>query len=131
MAQIFISHSSKDKESFIEPLYKYLTSKGHKVWYDRDSLQISKSIPLEISRGLDLSDIYILAISENYNRSAWCKKELGSIISKCIGTSNSMIIIQIDEARIESVISDILRIQVTKHLIKDETQRELLFKKMT
>lgn len=123
-----MSHSSLDKEFLVKPLNKYLKSKGHQVWYDIDSISISKSIPLEISKGLAASEIYIIVISDNYNNSNWCKQELGAIIANCISTSKGMIIIRVDEAPVESLIDHMLRLKVSKQELRNENQRELLFK---
>jgi hypothetical protein len=32
---IFLSHASEDKETFVEQLYKRLTEAKYKVWYDK------------------------------------------------------------------------------------------------
>lgn len=130
MSKIFISHSTLDNESIVVPLNSYLKSKGHQVWYDVDSISISDSIPLEISRGIASSELYLLIISDNYNKSDWCKQELGAIIANWIGTSKRMVIIQIDNTPVEPIISHLLRLQTSTPELKNKTNRDSLFEKI-
>ncbi len=48
---VFISHSSEDKENFVEPLAKALSDLGVKVWYDKFSLKTGDSLTETIDKG--------------------------------------------------------------------------------
>ena len=37
---VFISHASEDKATFVEPLVSYLVQHGLKVWYDAFTLKL-------------------------------------------------------------------------------------------
>ena len=38
MYDIFLSHSSADKEAFVEPLVKELEIRGLQIWYDKNNI---------------------------------------------------------------------------------------------
>jgi hypothetical protein len=52
---VFISHTSKDKDLFVRPLAVALQSLGVSVWYDEFSLHLGDSLSKSIDKGLALS----------------------------------------------------------------------------
>lgn len=77
MYDIFISHSSKDKASIVEPLVKALEAKGLSVWYDKNSIHKGDRIKESILSGINESIVYLAVISENFFASNWVSLELG------------------------------------------------------
>lgn len=49
---VFISHTSEDKEDFVEPLVNALREAGLNVWYDRFELKLGDSLRAKIDQGL-------------------------------------------------------------------------------
>jgi tetratricopeptide (TPR) repeat protein len=79
--RLFISHSSKDKEAFVEPLAEWLDKLNYEVWLDIHSIPLSKSIFREILKGVKKSDIGIIVLSEAFVSldSKWTTFELGML----------------------------------------------------
>lgn len=77
MFDVFISHSGKDKELFVEPLVKDLNKIGLKVWYDRNNIHVGEKVRDSIINGIRESLIFITILSENYYQSNWANLELG------------------------------------------------------
>src|SRR5579871_3967493 len=72
--QIFMSHSSRDK-AFVRRLNKDLKSHAFQTWLDEESIPFGKSIPEEIQRGLDSSDVLFVFLSEHAVASRWVSNE--------------------------------------------------------
>ncbi|KJU84778.1 Toll-Interleukin receptor domain protein [Candidatus Magnetobacterium bavaricum] len=110
MAKIFISHSSIDKSEIAIPLFNHL-KKDHTVWYDSDQIRISDNIPTKIAEGLDNSDYFVLLISEDYNRSGYCRMEQNAIFHQYAGnTEKRPLIIRINNANIDIMLESFRRI---------------------
>lgn len=80
-SKVFISHSSKDKE-FVVKLSHDLLKKDIPVWLDSYELSIGDSLYDKIFSSLDESNLMIVVVSENYNKSLWTSKEFKAILSK-------------------------------------------------
>ncbi|MGH3670941.1 MAG: TIR domain-containing protein [Pseudonocardiaceae bacterium] len=113
MASVFISHASVDKALVVQQLVSKLQDRRHRVWYDTESISIIDSIPLKISEGLASSDYAIIAVSEAYRKSRWCKRELAATVMGQTTEAKKLIVIQLDDANVPEIISDIYRIKVT------------------
>ena len=70
---VFISHASEDKETFVDGLVDELMKRGVNVWYDRKILTWGKSIRQNIDYGLRQSEHYI----QKY----WTQKEFNALFS--------------------------------------------------
>jgi CTP:molybdopterin cytidylyltransferase MocA len=112
MSTVFVSHSSLDKSSIVQPLVEALHKHNHEVWYDSETLKLGDSITLAISDGLYRSKYYVIAISPRFLASVWCMRELGAIISESISRSKKLIVLRVDHATIPSIISDIKRLDI-------------------
>ncbi len=84
MWDVFISHASEDKESFVKPLAKKLREYGVKVWYDEFELKIGDSLTESIDKGLIESNYGIIVLSPKFFEKKWADYELKSLISKQI-----------------------------------------------
>lgn len=71
MFDVFISHSGKDKELFVEPLVKDLNKMGLNVWYDKNSIQSGEKVRDSIINGIKESLIFLAILSPNYFHSNW------------------------------------------------------------
>ncbi len=54
---VFISHASEDKDSFVRPLAVALKQLGASVWYDEFSLKLGDSMSRSIDKGLSKSAV--------------------------------------------------------------------------
>jgi len=79
---VFISHASEDKESFVRPLAKELTSLGFDVWYDETSLKVGDSLREKIDKGLASSRFGIVVLSEAFFAKNWPQYELNGLVAK-------------------------------------------------
>lgn len=79
---VFISHASEDKESFVRPLAKYLKENHIKVWYDEFTLDLGVSLREKIDEGIRDSKFGVIILSPNFLKKDWTKKELNAFFSK-------------------------------------------------
>ena len=49
---VFISHASEDKDSFVRELANHLTQSGYKVWYDELTLTVGDGLRKSIDLGI-------------------------------------------------------------------------------
>lgn len=74
MIRAFLSHSSKDKESYVKHIAKWLGKDN--VIYDEFTFEEGEKNLNEILRGLSKTELFVLLISENSLESAWVKREI-------------------------------------------------------
>jgi hypothetical protein len=74
MASIFISHSSRDRESAAR-ISRDLAAAGHHVWLDEWSIRVGESIPHRIEKGIEESDFLVVLLSRNAAESRWVERE--------------------------------------------------------
>lgn len=79
---VFISHASEDKESFVDELFVELTKLGVKVWYDSISIPWGSSLRHEIDSGLKKSKYGIVVISKDFIRKGWTGYELDGLFQR-------------------------------------------------
>lgn len=79
---VFISHSSQDKEAVARPLCDALTDLGLDVWLDEEQLLIGDSIRRGIDEALRHSRFGVVILSPAYLQSEWALKELDAFFSK-------------------------------------------------
>ena len=79
---VFISHASEDKESFVNEFADELQKRGVKVWIDALSIGWGDSLRSKIDSGLKNSRFGIVVISRNYIRKGWTNYELDGLFEK-------------------------------------------------
>jgi TIR domain len=82
---VFISHASEDKNSFVRPLAVALQGLGLSVWYDEFSLRIGDSLSRSIDKGIAGSRYGLVVISPDFIAKAWTEYELRGLVSREIG----------------------------------------------
>ena len=75
---VFISHASEDKDSFVRPLAMELSRLGLRVWFDEFSLDIGDSISASIDKGLAESKFGLVVISPSFISKPWPRRELAA-----------------------------------------------------
>jgi hypothetical protein len=78
---VFISHASEDKESFVHPLAEELTRRGVRVWYDNFTLKLGDSLREKIDYGLRYSRFGVVVLSPLFFSKDWPKKELDGLVA--------------------------------------------------
>lgn len=78
---VFISHASEDKESFVNDLVEELTKLGVKVWYDKLCIIWGDSLRSKIDEGLRNSKYGIAILSEAYIKKGWTQYELEGLFN--------------------------------------------------
>ena len=78
---VFISHATEDKKTFVEDLVNALREKAVKVWYDSLNIKWGDSLRTQIDNGLKKSAFGIVVLSENYIEKGWTRYELEGLFN--------------------------------------------------
>lgn len=78
---VFISHSSKDKELILQVIAD-LQNNGISYWVDHEQIQFGDNITNKIEDGLQGSKYILVALSKNLGKSNWCRAEYGPILNR-------------------------------------------------
>jgi len=80
---VFISHASEDKQTFVEPLANALAKAGLKVWYDKFALAWGDTLRATIDRGLKSCRYGIVVLSPAFlKRKRWTEHELDGLFAR-------------------------------------------------
>ncbi len=82
---LFISHATEDKETFVEKLALALRSDCYRVWYDKFELKPGRSLRRSIDKGLAESVVGVVVLSPNFFRKEWALRELDALSAQEIG----------------------------------------------
>ncbi|MDR2009757.1 MAG: toll/interleukin-1 receptor domain-containing protein [Bacteroidales bacterium] len=78
---VFISHSSEDKESLIEPIVSDLEDCFINVWIDKRKILPGDNLRKSIFRdGLDKADIALIFFTEKSLQSSWVDREIKHVL---------------------------------------------------
>lgn len=78
---VFVSHSSEDKESYVEPIVSDLENCFINVWIDKRKILPGKNLRKSILRdGLDKADVALLFFTQNSLNSAWVDREIKHLL---------------------------------------------------
>lgn len=78
---VFISHASEDKRSFVAVLAEELRGRGLAVWYDDFVLQPGDSLRQSIDQGLAESRCGVVILSDHFFRKKWPQVELDGLVA--------------------------------------------------
>jgi len=78
---VFISHASEDKESFVNELYGELVHLGLRVWYDSACIEWGDSLRTKIDQGLSNSKFGIVVLSRHFINKGWTQYELEGLFN--------------------------------------------------
>ena len=81
---VFISHASEDKDSFVRSFANALNNEGLDVWYDEMTLRIGDSLRQKIDRGLANSKVGLVVLSPDFIRKGWTNYELDGIVTRAV-----------------------------------------------
>lgn len=78
---VFISHSSGDKETLIEPIVADLEACYINVWLDKRKIVPGDNLRKSIFRdGLDKADVALIFFTQNSLKSSWVDKEIKHVL---------------------------------------------------
>lgn len=77
---VFISHASEDKDTFVRQLADALKAHGIRVWYDDFTLRMGDSLRRSIDEGLSKSRYGIVVLSPRFFAKEWPQKELDGLV---------------------------------------------------
>jgi hypothetical protein len=87
---VFISHSSEDKEPYIEPIAKDLENCFINVWIDKRKIVPGDNIRKSIFRdGLDKADVVLIFFTEQSLKSAWVDREIKHVLREETNKGNN------------------------------------------
>lgn len=79
----FISHDSRDKDSFVRELAYEMSIRLCSVWYDEYSLKVGDSLRESVERGLKEAKKCIFILSPNFlSNVGWTKAEFNSVYTR-------------------------------------------------
>jgi len=81
---VFISHASEDKDSFVRPLANALIANGLNVWFDEMTLRIGDSLRQKIDKGLANSKVGLVVLSPSFIKKGWTNYELDGIVTRTV-----------------------------------------------
>lgn len=79
---VFVSHASEDKETFIRPLVARLAAYGLKVWYDEFTLHVGDSLSRSIDKGLANARFGVVVLSPAFFEKKWPEYELRGLTTR-------------------------------------------------
>jgi TIR domain len=88
---VFISHASEDKDTFVRPLAQALDQLGVKVWYDEFTLEPGQSLSTSIDRGLAGSRFGLVVLSESFIGKPWTERELQGLVAGTMAGETSIV----------------------------------------
>ncbi len=81
---VFLSHASDDKVTFVDQLATALKSVGLRVWYDKDFIKPGMSVTQAINQGLADSRFAVVVFSEAFLRKGWTKAEMQAVFNASV-----------------------------------------------
>src|ERR1700733_1048300 len=84
---LFISHASEDKDSFVRPLSRALTARGWSMWVDELELTIGDSLTSRIDAALAQSRFGVVVLSKAFFAKPWPQRELSGLAAREIDGS--------------------------------------------
>lgn len=89
----FVSHDSRDKDTFVRELVRELTQNHCIVWYDEYALKVGDSLRENIERGLRESRKCIVVLSQNFlSNFGWGRAEFDSVFTREILEQENVIL---------------------------------------
>lgn len=89
---VFISHASEDKDTFVRPLADALRKENIEVWYDEFSLQLGDRIRQSIDKGLQQSRFGVIVLSPAFFSKHWPQYELDGLVESEMNGSHKVIL---------------------------------------
>lgn len=79
---VFISHATKDKASYVNKLANVIKETGLSVFYDTDCIAWGDNIPSKVEDGLVNCKRAVVVISKNYFGRKWTEYEIMTLLKR-------------------------------------------------
>jgi hypothetical protein len=89
---VFVSHASEDKASFVNDLVRELERTGKRVWYDMGVLKVGDNLVRAISQGLRESRFCIVVLSPRFFAKGWADAEMSSALDHEFSTGRTRVL---------------------------------------
>jgi TIR domain len=90
--QVFISHSTRDRAIYVEPIVQALKTRKVGYWLDSERILWGDDIPAGIHQGLQSSGFVLACLSENSINSRWVREELNNALAMQISKGTPKIL---------------------------------------
>jgi hypothetical protein len=80
--QIFLSHASLDKESYVRPFAQRLDKEGITYWIDEAEIGWGDKISQKINEGLNLSSFIVIFLTQAFIGRNWTETELSAALTR-------------------------------------------------
>lgn len=94
--QIFISHSTTDKDTIVSPIVENLQRFGINVWYDEFCISAGDTISSSVFDGAKKSTACVFIITKSFVQKKWTNAELQIFIDRAIRDSIKIIPVLVD-----------------------------------
>ena len=88
---VFISHATKDKNSYVDKLVEAIKKEGLSVFYDTECILWGDSIPEKIAEGLTNCTLAVVVISKNYFGRPWTEYEIRTLLNRQNQDNNKLV----------------------------------------
>ncbi|RVP06951.1 TIR domain-containing protein [Sinorhizobium meliloti] len=127
---VFISHASPDKDSFVRPFAEALRRLGVNVWYDEFSIGLGDSIAEAIEKGIAQSAFGIVVISPRFIDRKWTQHEYRALLNLNVEEDRKIVpiwlgVTRADVAAFSPSLADKLAID-TQHVDADAAAIQIL-----
>ena len=124
---VFISHSSKDKERFVEGFARRLQEAGVEIWLDVDRLLPGDSLTEQIfTQGLGGADVVVAVLSANSIDSSWVREELHNAAIRRIDGECKIVPLVLDDVDVPDFLKDIVYVKIAHCSSYDGEFRRIL-----
>lgn len=119
---LFVSHASEDKESFVRPLVEVLLRHNLSVWFDSATLKLGDSLRAKIDQGLARSRYGLVVLSPAFFAKNWPMQELNGLVARETASGTKAIlpiwhnIDQVGVARVSPLLADRLSVSSDRGL---------------
>jgi len=79
---VFVSHATEDKKSFVRALVEELRVQDLSVWYDESELRVGDSLRAKIDEGLATCRFGLVVLSHAFFAKNWSKYELDGLVTR-------------------------------------------------
>lgn len=124
--RVFLSHSSLDKDEFVEPLATALRERGVDAWLDKWELLPGDSLIQRIvNEAITATDVLAAVISTNSVSSKWVIQELDAGLIRRLKDGLRVITVRLDSVELPLVLQTMLYIDATRdeHGVNLATER--------
>ena len=88
---VFISHSSADKDTVAVPLRDALVSLGVSVWLDKTELSVGDSLRRKIDQGIRSSRFGVVVLSLSFFSRGWTNLELDGLVTRNVSGKQTLL----------------------------------------